>query len=215
MDSSREVDDNMKRRAQFLAVAVVAGLALSARAHEEEGPRSPNLRAENVVQVSSTAITVHQKQVFQGEFVKNLWDMLDADKDGTFSKAEKAVFAEKFKPFYATHAGLRVNWRNLPLKSVDVAVDGFPKKRPKDDKGLQPITAGFTAVYDYKPTPLDLVELYMPNLNAHEAVCAFSLDKGFRALRASQGRVISNQSVEGMVQVDGKPDLFSLILIKE
>ncbi len=201
------------------AAATAALIALSdgtARAHEAQ-PRSENFRVENDVHISSHQIKVFQTQTYKKEFLDKLWNKVDTDKDGRFSKEERDALEENLKGYYADHTALRVNWQIvIPLQVGIWEVSGIPSRRPKNTEKAKPAKVTFFVTHDFKPSGLDLVDLVIPSLNAHEVSATVHLEKGLRAVRVNTGRIREEgRVVWDMLQTDGHPDAFSLVVIKE
>jgi hypothetical protein len=175
-------------------------------------PRSDLVTVDNAVQVANDKISIRQSQTYKGPVAQAIWDLIDTDKNGKVTAKEKEAFVPQAKTFFTEHSALRVNWA-MPVPD-DVAVDlaSVPAKKPDLDK------SGFgfalTAKYAYTPTALDLIELVIPNVNAHEIRASFKFEPSFRPLRVNAG-TIDQSAVKDMVQTDGHPDAFSVIVNKQ
>ncbi len=209
----------VKKSFLLSAAAVAALVALSpgtARAHEAQ-PRSENFRVENDVHISSHQIKIFQTQTYKKEFLDRLWNKVDTDKDGRFSKEERDALEKNLREYYADHTALRVNWETVtPLRVEIWEVSGIPSRRPKNTEKTKPATVTFFVAHDFTPSGLDLVDLVIPNLNAHEVSSIVHLEKGLRAVRVNTGRIREEgRVVWDMLQTDGHPDAFSLVVVKE
>lgn len=211
--AQRIAGTTMRRAARGLALAVLAlGLRGYGTAHEAT-PRSQSLKVDNAVEVSVDKITVRQRQKMSKEFLDLVWTRLDANNDGKVTDKEKKDAAAKIGAFYTDNTAVRVNWGLLGIGSLTVVVENLPAKKPADTAKASPATAVFTVTYPYTSTPLDLVELVIPQVNAHEVNCEFKIQAPLNALRANAGTVTDFAAAD-MKQVDGHPDSFSVIVTK-
>lgn len=177
-------------------------------------PRNPNVRAENWVQIGVAGIQVKQVQTFQQQAAIDLWNKLDASGDGRLSPEEKKSAEQTLRPLFSGHTALRLNWQPMELSTVVVSIDGLPDRRPKVGPKPQLITVTFTASYAATASKADLVELSIPDLDAHECGVHFTWDAGFLPLRASMGKQ-GNGNVWDMSQTDGVPPSFSLVIHRQ
>jgi hypothetical protein len=225
----------MKRLASLIVLAGLGWAAAGPLAAHESGtehvhegtpgmpaPRNPNLSVANTVIVFEDRIQVQQEQVFQKEFVEVLWNLVDENKDGKLSAGEKKAAPDKLSPNYAGFTSLRVNWfMHLPA-TVTVQIPDLPSRRPKSFDKTKPVNVRFVAVYPYIPTQMDLVELIIPSVNAHEVTCQFAIETGIeggrrrldRIYRTNVGNIVNEIRATGLVQTDGRPPAFSAILSK-
>ncbi|HOW28093.1 MAG TPA: hypothetical protein PK876_06295 [Elusimicrobiota bacterium] len=174
--------------------------------------RSSDLSVQNVVRVTTSVIVVEQTQTFKGEFLNVLWTVLDVDKNGKLSAEEKKNADKQLKGFYLDYSGIRLNWYVMAPNKLDVDVKGMPNKKPKEAAKGAPVTVSFRVSYDYIPNFSDVVELLSPNLNAHEVKTKFVLAPSLMLFRINFGKIVSPQETDGMVQVDGYPDIFTAII---
>jgi hypothetical protein len=195
----------------FAAVAVCGALPRLAHGHAA-APRSQDVAISNDVKVSNETIVIEQKQTFKGQFGQTMWDLVDTDKNGKLSAKEKKDFEPQARAFFTDHSGLRVNWALLTPAGIKVDMAAWPSKKPKDfDKS--PLGFTLTADYGFRPTPLDLMELVIPNLNAHQINATFRFDPALKPLRTNTGKIDEGgNAVVEMTQTDGHPDSFSVIV---
>jgi hypothetical protein len=203
---------NLSRSAALLVV-LSSGAVVRSTAQEPQG-RNANLQVENVVQVQQDRVVVSQKQSFTKEFVNVLWGRLDENNDGKLSAEEKKGAEAKLTPYYTNYTGVRVNWLLVPPQSVALKSSNFPSRKPKDLEKASPIVLEFEATYAHESTLLDLVDLLIPQVNAHRIATRFVAGPGLRFLRANVGQMEGDGEVKEMLQVDGRPDGFSVMVGK-
>lgn len=203
------------RMSKLLSLVVAVCGAVPALVHgHAAAPRSPEVEINNAVVVAPASIVVKQAQTFKGGFGQTIWNMIDVNKDGKATPKEKKDFEPQARAFFSDHSSLRINWATLTPNDVAVNLDMVPAKKPKDFE-KSPIGFNLTANYAFTSTPLDLVELVIPNLNAHQITAVFRIAEVFRVLRTNTGKIDeSGTNLTEMTQTDGHPDAFSVILHK-
>lgn len=203
------------RMSKVLSLVLAVCGAVPALVHgHAAAPRSEDVSIANTVEVSLTAIAVQQTQSFKGQFGETIWNMVDANKDGKITAKEKKDFEPQARAFFTDHSSLRINWATLTPGEIKVDLAKWPAKKPKDFE-KNPVGFALKADYAFTSTPLDLIELVIPNLNAHEITATFRFGPSFRLLRTNTGKVDETGTVlSEMTQTDGHPDAFSVIVHK-
>ncbi|HRY28861.1 MAG TPA: hypothetical protein P5079_02355 [Elusimicrobiota bacterium] len=202
------------RRSAAALFCAVPALSVLAQENSSLPARTIDVRVENVVRLGASGIVVQQRQLYGNKFLEVVWEMIDRNKDGKISKAERKQFPELGKSMYVNFSALRLNWMVQIPEKIEVDLSAWPSRKPKDVEKAPPLPVVLTVSYKYEPTALDLVELMMPNFNAHDISCRFMLDPVFRALRSNLGKIPSDQSVTDMAMTDGVPGSFSVIVHK-
>ncbi len=177
-------------------------------------PRNPDVRAESWVHIGDAGVQVKQVQTFERQASIDLWNKLDANGDGRLSAPERKSAEQVLRPLFTDNSTLKLNWQVVPSSTVAVSVDALPQRRPRLNSKQPAVSVTFLADYPVTASKADLVELSIPDLDAHECPVHFTWDSGFLPLRASMGKQ-GNGNIWDMKQVDGVPPSFSVVIHRQ
>ncbi len=118
--------------------------------------------------------------------------------------------SRQLEPLFTQECTFTINWSTAIHKQLTVKLPNLPNQKPKQWSPNTFSVVGFNAMYDFSPKAVDLLELMIPNLNAHEIRSTFGWTEQFVGLRTNKGDVTGLTAV--VSQIDGMPDRSSVVL---
>jgi hypothetical protein len=167
------------------------------------------------IRVTPGVISLSQTQAFEGAALADLWARVDTDKNGEISSQEEAAFSEYLTPLFTERCTLSVDWEPRPIQTLQAAVRGLPKRRPKNFSRAAPVSVVFSVSFLYVPAKANVLDLKVNRAEDQEVMTRFQLDPSFTVLRANTGEA-ENGSTRSwiMTRAPGQPKNFSIIVHK-